>query len=99
MRSTIGKGGFMSRQELEVNVRKIIDFLEKQEDGYAISTWEVTELLNIDTGNSDRVLWDIHDALFETTAAEGKIMLDMSTHEEMCEGLPYILRYVVRKIR
>ena len=79
-------------------IRSLVEKLRELPDGYAVSTWGLLELTGnlSDENNTDAALTAIDRALFKAAEKEN-IILDMSAHEGMCEGLPYALDFVVRK--
>ena len=76
-------------------VDDLIDYLRECEEGTDITTGQLLQAAgyNVDEfGISD--LMDIHDELIKT-AKHNHIILDMSAHENMVEGLPYNLDFIV----
>ena len=89
----------MSKQYSETDfqyiVNKLIDYLRECEDGTDITTWQLLRAADYDTEDFDTYdLMDIHDTLFKA-AKDNHIILDMSAHENMVEGLPFNLDYIV----
>lgn len=84
----------MSKEEVKDIVGTLIEELKKMEYGTCISTYRLLKYSGFDVdGFND--LADIHMELFRQ-AEENHIILDMSAHENKCEGLPYNLTFIVR---
>lgn len=87
----------MSREEINNYANIIYEYILKQPDGYRTTTSRVIKRLGLNTDGFDDD-WNIHNELFNVTEKDGRIFLDMSEHDGMCEGLPMNLDYVVKKI-
>ena len=92
----------MSRKYTETDfqhiVNNLIDYLKaKCEDGTDITTWQLLEAAGYDMDEFDDYdLMDIHNGLLES-AKDNHIILDMSAHKNMLEGLSYNLDYIVHR--
>ena len=76
----------------------MIGRLKQVPDGYRISTSSLFFELEPPPGALFQIpdFWKLHRALFEAALWEPGLTLDMSGHEDRCEGLPYNLDFVVR---
>lgn len=71
--------------------------LKFRSEGYNTTTRRLLAETGMDMEMlSDGALMDLHKALFEEAEKEG-LILDMSSHDGMLEGLPYDLDFTVRR--
>lgn len=71
--------------------------LKFRSEGYNTTTRRLLAETGMDMEMlSDGALMDLHKALFEAAEKEG-LILDMSSHDGMLEGLPYDLDFTVRR--
>lgn len=86
----------MNKAELGRIINKLIEKLKEEPDGYNVSTFQLMMSEGIDVEKyDDNDLFKINEALFDAAANE-QILLDMSAHEDMDEGLPYHLDFIVK---
>ena len=84
-------------ENTEVIVCELLSKLNSAPDGYKTTTHGLLKEAGFDADSfSEEMLTVIHSALFEEADRNG-IILDMSSHFGMLEGLPYVLDYIVRK--
>ena len=85
-----------SKADLRHIAEGLIEDLRECEDGTVTTTWRLLKAQGYEEREfEDWDLFDIHDALFNAARAN-KITLDMSVHDNRCEGLLYNLDFVVR---
>ena len=89
----------MSKQYTETDfqhiVNNLIDYLLECEDGTDITTSQLLRAVGYNMDEFDDYnLMDIHDGLFKA-AKTSHLILDMSAHENMVEGLPFNLDFIV----
>ena len=82
-------------EKLDEIAEKMIAFLRKQEDGYDTTTGIMAHVM----GYPDLSMEDLMDLNMKVFALAEKngIVLDMSKHEGLFEGLPFNLDFVLRK--
>lgn len=86
----------MNEVECRRLINRLIERIKDEPDGYNVSTFQLMMEAGIDVEKyDDSDLFKINDALFDMAAKE-YILLDMSAHEDMDEGLPYHLDFVVK---
>lgn len=87
----------MDKSELMNIVSALIKRLQDAPDGYAIATAQLLHVAGYRTEDfTERELFEIHYALF-AAAEEIGLVLDMSSHDNRFEGLPFNLDFVLRK--
>lgn len=87
-------GEEMAKEELKSIVEDLVEELRECSDGIRISTALLLRQAGHEEDFNPIDLISIHNEMFEE-AAINNIILDMSEHEGMVEGLPFNLEYVV----
>ncbi len=81
--------------ETRMGAERILFALEKAPDGTSTTTYrQLAELLGCDVDADFAYLFDLHRAVMLLSEAHG-LKLDMSSHDNKEEGLPFHLDYVV----
>ena len=76
-------------------VKQLLELIKKMPQGSWTNTMQLVELAAYNCPpTEEEELLEIHRALFEA-AEEEEIFLDMSSHEGLFEGLPYVLNYQI----
>ena len=75
-------------------VKQLLELIKKMPQGSWTNTMKLLETAGYCFSPHDHPLFEIHQALFEA-AEEEEIFLDMSSHEGLFEGLPYVLNYQI----
>ena len=76
-------------------VKQLLELIKKMPQGAWTNTMKLVELAAYNCPpTKEEELLEIHRALFEAAEAE-EIFLDMSSHEGLIEGLPYVLDYQI----
>lgn len=85
-----------TEEELVQIAEQLVDDLRECEDGTSITTCQLLKLAGYEIDAFDTYdLFKIHDALFRA-ARKNCITLDMSSHKNKVEGLPFCLDFVIR---
>lgn len=85
----------MDKAMIEEIVSKLIEQLISAPDGYSITTAQLVRQSGYPL-NDYEALYEIHFRLFEEAEKAG-MNLDMSSHDNKLEGLPYNLAFILRK--
>ena len=87
----------MDKNKLEGIIPVLIERLKASSDGYDITTAQLLQVAGYRLDDFEFMdLFDIHFALFEAAEKAG-LTLDMSSHENKVEGLPFNLDFILRK--
>ena len=87
----------MDKNKLEGVIPVLIERLKASPDGYDITTAQLLQVAGYRLDDFEFMdLFDIHFALFEAAEKAG-LTLDMSSHENKVEGLPFNLDFILRK--
>lgn len=87
----------MDKNKLEEIIPVLIERLKASPDGYDITTAQLLQVAGYRLDDFEFMdLFDIHFALFEAAEKAG-LTLDMSSHENKVEGLPFNLDFILRK--
>ena len=87
----------MDNAKLNVIIPVLIERLQAAPDGYDITTAQLLKVAGYSLEDFEStVLFDIHFALFEAAEKAG-LTLDMSSHENRVEGLPFNLDFILKK--
>lgn len=86
----------MDRRMRDSIVKELIGKLKELPDGSRITTRQLLKLAGRSPEKEGIDVMAVHAALFRA-AEKAHILLDMSEHEDKCEGLPVNLDYVVMK--
>lgn len=86
----------MTKTELRYIAEDLVDELREMPDLSETTSWQLLKVGGYDPDEFDfSDLMEYHQALFRAAKAN-QITLDMSKHENLVEGLPYNLDFVVR---
>ena len=89
----------MDKNRRDEIVSVLIDFLKNAPDGYNNSSARLMMAAGYNLKDySGLDLLEIHFALFDAAEKAG-LTLDMSSHDDKEEGMPYSLDFVLRKKR
>lgn len=78
-------------------IKTVADYIEDLPEGYETKTFAVLkQLFGDDAYNYDS--FNLHFEVFDEIKRRGNVFLDMSEHEEMEEGLPQYLSFIVKKV-
>lgn len=87
----------MDKTKLEGIMPVLIERLKASPNGYDITTAQLLQVAGYRLDDFEFMdLFDIHFALFEAEEKAG-LTLDMSSHENKVEGLPFNLDFILRK--
>ena len=87
----------MDKNKLEGIIPVLIERLKASPDEYDITTAQLLKVAGYRLDDFEFMdLFDIHFALFEAAEKAG-LTLDMSSHENKVEGLPFNLDFTLRK--
>ena len=87
----------MDKNKLEGIIPVLIERLNAAPDGYDITTAQLLQVAGYRLEDFEFMdLFDIHFALFEAAEKAG-MTLDMSSHENKVEGLPFNLDFILKK--
>ena len=87
----------MEKAKRDEIVSVLIDKLQKEPDGYNNSSARLLTAAGYDLKNFTGLdLLEIHFALFDEAEKAG-LTLDMSSHDDKEEGMPYSLDFFLRK--
>lgn len=87
----------MDKNKLDGIIPILVERLKASPDGYDITTAQLLQVAGYRLDDFEFMdLFDIHFALFEAAEKTG-LTLDMSSHENKVEGLPFNLDFILRK--
>lgn len=87
----------MDKAKLKEIIPVLIERLKVAPDGYDITSAQLLQKAGYSLDDFEFTdLFDIHFALFEAAENAG-LTLDMSSHENKVEGLPFNLDFILRK--
>jgi len=87
----------MDKTKLKQIIPVLIEHLQSAPEGYDITSAQLLSAAGFSLDDFEFMdLFDIHFALFEAAEKAG-LKLDMSSHEDKVEGLPFNLDFILRK--
>lgn len=87
----------MAKAKLNKIIPVLIEHLQNAPDGYDITSAQLLKVAGFSLDDFEFMdFFDIHFALFEAAEKAG-LTLDMSSHEDKVEGLPFNLDFILRK--
>lgn len=87
----------MDKARLKEIITVLIERLQAAPDGYDVTSTQLLQVAGFSLDDFEFTdLFDIHFALFDAAEKVG-LTLDMSSHENKVEGLPFNLDFILRK--